>query len=76
LARAFRYRIAPMLSFLFRCERRLRALGFTDGDKLVRVVDEAHRALHTLDFELHWEPHDRRELNRASDLPPPSERDF
>jgi hypothetical protein len=73
---AFRYRIAPMRSFLYRCERRLNALGFTDSDKPLPSVCEAHRALDSLHFELHWEPYDRREERRVSDLPPPSESDF
>jgi hypothetical protein len=73
---AFRNRIGPILSFLYRCKRRLRALGFTDRNEIFRAVDQAHRAVHTLHFELHWEPYDHREERRPTNLPPPSDRDF
>jgi hypothetical protein len=72
----FRHRIEPMLSFLYRCKRRLQALGFNDSSDIFRAVAEAHRAVHSLHFLLHWEPYDRREERRATDLPPPSDRDF
>jgi hypothetical protein len=71
----FRRRIEPMLSFYYRCERRLKALGFTESDKVFKGVAETHRALHALHFDL-WESGPYSTKNRDEELPPPSDRDF
>ena len=42
---AFRQRIAPMLSFLYRCRRRMQELGFSDSDKMYHAIDRRFKLL-------------------------------
>ena len=64
-----------MLSFFYRCKRRLQALGYTEHDKIFKAVVEAHAALHALQFEL-WESGHYSQRKRDEELPPSSDRTF
>jgi hypothetical protein len=64
-----------MLEFFYRCKRRLEALRFTESDKIFKAVNDVHRALHALHFEL-WESRVYSRQKRDEELPPPSDRDF
>jgi hypothetical protein len=44
-----------MLYFLFRCKRRLDALGFDQKGPIYRAVDKAYGAMHELHITLHYE---------------------
>lgn len=44
-----------MLSFIYRCRRRLEALGFDQNSALYRAVDKAYSAMHGLHVDLHYE---------------------
>jgi hypothetical protein len=54
-ADALRDRIRPMLHFLFRCRRRLDALGFDEKSAIYQAIDKAYCAMHDLHMKLHYE---------------------
>jgi hypothetical protein len=54
-AEALRDRIRPMLHFLYKCRRRLDALGFDAKGPIYQVIDKAYSALHDLHVTLHYE---------------------
>jgi hypothetical protein len=54
-AEALRDRIRPMLHFLFRCRRRLDALGFDEKGAIYQAIDKAYCAMHDLHMKLHYE---------------------
>jgi len=54
-AEALRDRIRPMLHFLFRCRRRVDALGFDQKGAVYQAIDKAYCAMHDLHMKLHYE---------------------
>jgi hypothetical protein len=70
-ADALRDRIRPMLHSLYRCRRRLDALGFDDKGVIYRSIDKAYCAMHELHMTLRYESCGRG-VGRASDERPRS----
>ena len=76
-ADALRDRIRPMLHFLYRCRRRLDALGFDEKGVVYRAIDKAYCAMHELHMTLHYESCGRgvgrESQEQAGRLPPAGE---
>lgn len=68
-AEALQDRIRPMLSFLYRCRRRLEILDFREDSEIFQSVDKAHRALHSLHVTLIYESCGRG-VGERSENPP------
>jgi len=65
-----------MLSFLYRCRRRLDVLGFDQKGAIYQTIDKAYCAMHDLHMKLHYESCGRG-VGRASEerpgLTPPTD---
>ncbi len=75
-AEALQNRIRPMLSFLYRCRRRLDVRGFDAKSEVYREIDKAHCAMHSLHVTLIYEACGRGVGKASDDRPgvtPPTE---
>jgi hypothetical protein len=75
-AEALRDRIRPMLHFLYKCRRRLDALGIDAKGPIYEVIDKAFCATHELHITLHYESCGRgvgKASDKQPDLTPPAE---
>ena len=75
-AEGLRDRIRPMLHFLYRCRRRIDALGFDDKGAIYRAIDKAYCAMHELHTTLHYESCGRgvgRATGEQSEIVPPGD---